>query len=228
MSVATQTAPGEILASSQRCEPGSVNIPVGKWPATADDTSVDANGIATKVVNEFNQALEKKDYKAVANLFVEDGYWRDHLALSWDLRTLKGREKIASFLNEGCRLTKIEIDTTSDLRAPQVAPLDGTGDVKGIQFFVNFTTEIGAGQGVARLAERDGQWKVWTLFTSLRELAGHEEPTNHRRTKGVEHGGKPDRKNWLERRKADADFEDSDPAVLIIGMVFATKPLCHC
>ncbi|KAJ4513954.1 hypothetical protein HRR83_004881 [Exophiala dermatitidis] len=219
MSVKVQSAtdPGLTL-SKDRCEPGSVNIPVAKWPKTAQTTSVDANAVANKIVDTFNNALANGDTQAIADLFLDDGYWRDHLGVSWDLRTLKGPKKIAEFLADvGCPLQKIEIDRSSAYRSPQLGAFDGTGDVKGIQFFFNFTSKVGAGQGVARLAERDGQWKIFTLFTTLRELKGHEEAVGPRRSKGVEHGGKPDRKNWLERRRAEINFENKEPTVMILG-----------
>lgn len=221
MSVTVQSAtdPGLTL-SKDRCEPGSVNIPVARWPKTAETTSVDADAVATKIVDSINHALANGDTKAIADLFLEDGYWRDHLGISWDLRTQKGPKKIAEFLADGCPLEKIEIDRSSSYRAPQLGAFDGTGDVKGIQFFFNFSSKDGAGQGVARLAERDGQWKIFTFFTVLRDIKGHEEAVGPRRTKGVEHGGKPDRKNWLERRKAEVDFENKEPTVLILGKSF--------
>lgn len=51
----------------------------------------------------------------------------------------------------------------------------------------------------------------------MRELKGHEETTYGRRPEGVAHGFNPGRKNWLERRVAEANFEDSEPTVLILG-----------
>ena len=52
---------------------------------------------------------------------------------------------------------------------------------------------------------------------SMRELKGHEDAVFGRRPQGVDHGGKPGRKNWQDRRAADADFEESEPVVLIVG-----------
>ncbi|KAL1967110.1 hypothetical protein VTN77DRAFT_3634 [Rasamsonia byssochlamydoides] len=214
----TTTLPHRIVLSRDRVEPGSVNVPVGQLPATASASPASVDAVATAIIDDLNKALAAKDHQAISQLFLENGYWRDHLALSWDLHTLKGRDRISSFLAEECRLTKVEIDRSSAYRAPHFGPIDGgIGDVKGIEFFVTFTTEIGAGQGVARLAEKDGQWKIFTFFTSLRSLNGHEERLNHRRPKGVEHGGRPERKNWQERRTAEANLEGKDPTVLIIG-----------
>ncbi|KEF51107.1 uncharacterized protein A1O9_12830 [Exophiala aquamarina CBS 119918] len=218
MSVTVQSAtdPGLTL-SKDRCVPGSVNIPLAKWPKTAESTSVPPDEVADKVVQSINASLQREDTQAIADLFLEDGYWRDHLALSWDMHTLKGRGKIASFLAQRCPLTNFEIDRSTAYRSPQLGAFDGTGDVKGIQFFTNFTSRAGAGQGVVRLAEKDGKWQIFTFFTVLRNISGHEELVNHRRPKGVEHGGKIDRKNWQERRTQDFDFENKDPVVLVVG-----------
>lgn len=221
MSVRIQSAtdPGLTL-SKDRCVPGSVNIPLAKWPKTAESTSADPAVVANKIVESINTSLQREDTKAIAALFLEDGYWRDHLALSWDMHTLKGRDKISSFLAQQCPLKKVEIDRSTPYRSPQLGAFDGTGDVKGIQFFITFTSETGSGQGVVRLAEQDGKWQIFTLFTTLRNISGHEEMVNHRRPKGVEHGGKIDRKNWQERRNQEIDFDNKEPVVLVVG-----KPL---
>jgi hypothetical protein len=71
--------------------------------------------------------------------------------------------------------------------------------------------------GLAKLVQQGGKWKAFTLFTLMRELKGHEESVASRTPQGVDHGGKPGRKNWLECRVADANYESSEPAVLILG-----------
>jgi thioredoxin reductase len=205
------------IASSERPEYGSVNIPLGEYPASSKNPSVDAEQVANEIVSKFNDALSKVDNDAVANLFLEDkSYWRDHLAVSWDFRTSKGRQNIKKLMEEAkVRLTKIEVDRSSAYRAPKFGPIDDWGDVNGIPFFIKFESEVGRGEGVVNLAEQDGGWKIFTLYTALQELKGHEEPVKHRRARGVKHGGDPLRKNWKERR--DAEKEEIDPRVLIIG-----------
>jgi thioredoxin reductase len=201
----------------QRPEHGSVNIQIADYPQSSKNNSVDANKVADDIVTKLNEAISKKDNSAAAKLFLaEKSYWRDHLALTWDFRTSKGSQNIKTLLDEAkVQLQKIEVDRISAFRAPKFGPIDGWGDVNGIQFFVNFETEVGRGEGVVNLAEEDGQWKVFTIYTSLQELKGHEEPVKHRRTKGVKHGGDPARKNWKERRESEK--ENIDPRVLIIG-----------
>jgi len=65
--------------------------------------------------------------------------------------------------------------------------------------------EIGTGAGVVRPVQKDGRLKMITLFTRLSEISDHEEPVGTRRTKGVEHGGKLDRKIWQEKIATDAE-----------------------
>jgi cation diffusion facilitator CzcD-associated flavoprotein CzcO len=205
------------IPSSERPEYGSVNIPLGEYPATSKNESVDANKVADEIVSKFNDALSHKNNEAISNLFLQEkSYWRDHLALTWDFHTAKGSQNIKKLLDEAkVQLTKIELDRSSPFRAPKFGPIDAWGDVKGISFFIKFDTNVGRGEGVVNVAEQDGQWKLFTVYTALQELKGHEEPVSHRRTRGVKHGGDPLRKNWKERR--DAEKEDIDPKVLIIG-----------
>ncbi|RYP51896.1 hypothetical protein DL768_002864 [Monosporascus sp. mg162] len=197
----------DAVPSSERVVPGSVNIPIAEWPATMTSKSVDAREVASKIISDFNQSLEQKDHKAIADLFVENGYWRDHLGLTWDLRTAKGKGKIVTFLENGHHLLKVDLDESSPSYAPQVASLRLDGSVKGIQFFTTVTTQHGSGRGVVRLVEDAGQWKIWTFFTSTDELSGHEEPLGPNRASGVQHGALAGRKNWLDRREEECNFE---------------------
>lgn len=202
---------------NDRIEPGSVNLPARPYPPSVRSTSVDAGKVAAGTINAFNASLRSKNYKALADLFVSDGYWRDHLCLSWDLRTLKGREKIQKLLSDRCRLTEVAVDTSTEYRAPHLAALDAHGKVQCLQFFINVNTQVGPGQGVVRMIESDGKWEILSFFTALREIKGHEEPLRHRREKGVEHVGIRDGKNWKEKREDTVNYTDTEPTVVIIG-----------
>ncbi|KAL1863116.1 hypothetical protein Daus18300_008108 [Diaporthe australafricana] len=220
-SVLTQSAVP--VPSSQRPEPGSINLEIAQWPKRAADGPVDAYGTAKEIVLTLNSYLGKgpsrEAAEGVASLF-RDGecYWRDHLALSWDLRTLKGKDSIAEYLQDNSSLTSVSVDSSTEWRAPKLTPLNPEQTSKGILFYVTFTTKLGSGRGVVRLAEDGaGSWKIWTLFTSLEELKGFEEPVGPRRPNGVQHGYHRGRANWLDRRNEDNKFENRDPDVLIIG-----------
>ncbi|CAI6227813.1 unnamed protein product [Periconia digitata] len=203
--------------SSHRVEPGSVNVPLGEYPASSTSSDVDAGRVSRDLVSQLNGAISQGSHDQIARLFLDQkSYWRDHLGLTWDLRTQKGSDAIARFVedNKSAQL-KLEIDASSAYKAPKYSPIDAFGDVHGILSYVTVETAIGRGRGVVTFAEDNGQWKFFTVFTALEELKGHEEPTNRRRTKGVQHGGDPTRKNWKEKREAET--ENIDPKVLILG-----------
>ena len=217
--------PVQDLPSHERYEPGSVRIPIAVYPSTAsqDVSPSEADAAVSKVVESFNTALAAKDYNAVGQLFLKDGYWRDHLALSWELRTLKGTDKIISKLQESCPLKHVEVDRSNAFISPTPAPLDGKGAIKGVQSFVIIETEFGSGRGIIRLAQENGQWKIWTLYTLLTDLKGYEEPKGVKRPNGVQHGANPGRKNWLDRREEETAFANSDPDVLIVGKLYSSS-----
>lgn len=212
------------VPSSQRCEPGSVNIPIAKWPQSAVDGPVDALAVTKDIISKLNSYLaaapSKEAAEALASLFLDGSYLRDHLALSWDLRTLKTKEKIAAFLQgNGSSQSQLQlsIDASTEYRSPKVAAFNPDETSKGIVAYLTFTSKVGGGRGFARLAEANGSWKIWTLFTTLEELKGFEEPIGPRRPNGVDHGYHHGRKNWLDRRHDEENFVDTEPEVLIIG-----------
>ncbi|KAJ8117770.1 hypothetical protein ONZ43_g4127 [Nemania bipapillata] len=193
------------VPSSERVVPGSINIPLATWPATAkiDEEAIDTVKIASEIIDSFNQSVEKKDYKAITDLFVDDGYWRDQLALTWDYRTAKGKDKIIDLLQGGHHLVSVAIAQSPPNPSPQ--------------FFTAVTTQFGSGEGVVRLIQEAGQWKIWVFFTSMDKLKDYPEAVGPNRPNGVVHGARAGRKNWLDRRRAESNFEDSEPEVLIVG-----------
>lgn len=212
------------IPSHMRPVPGSFNIPVAKFPpAVKADNTVDAAKAASTLVDTFNEQLANQSFTNLSHNFTEDGYWRDHLALTWAFRTAHRPATILSFLQsasksrDGFRLKRIAVDDSSTCKEPKVASVDAAGEVSGVQFFIKLETAIGTGTGLVKLVQEGREWKIFTLFTRLEELRGFEESVNERRGKGVEHGGKPGRKNWAERRETDADFTSTEPAVLVIG-----------
>ncbi|KAL2844163.1 hypothetical protein BJY01DRAFT_264058 [Aspergillus pseudoustus] len=216
------------MAQLTKIEPGSFNTPIGTFPATCTSNNIDAYAVATDIVDRLNAALAASDIPAITSLFLETGFWRDHLCLTWDFHTAKGRESIANLLNSGTLIKSIDIDRSTSFREPQVTAIDAIGDVMGIQFFITVTTPIGAGRGVVRLAEPSpGRWEIYTIYTALSSITGHEEKTYSNRPFGAAHGAVPDRRNWQDRRTAEQNLtptptttsnnEDNEPAVVILG-----------
>lgn len=216
--VASAAAPA--VSSFRHTEPGSTNLKVATFPNATKDEPKDVDNIAQTLIDKFNKALDNEDTKAIINLFLDDCYWRDHLALSWDYHTWKGKEKIEDFLEAETKgLKKLTINRETAFRAPHYGDLDGAGDTKGIEFFVEVESKHGTGTGIARiLEEKAGTWKIFSLFTTITDLKGFEEATGHRRPRGVAHGEEKARANWQDRRDEQYNFENGkEPAVLIVG-----------
>ncbi|KAI0198077.1 hypothetical protein F4808DRAFT_452184 [Astrocystis sublimbata] len=212
------TAMVESIPSCERGVPGSVNIPIAPWPATATDyKTADANAVSTEIIDSLNQLLERTDYEALANLFIDNGYWRDHLGLTWDFRTAKGKEKIVNLLQGGHHLVRVEIDHSPPGNGPQITDLRGYDTIHGIQFFITTTTQFGSGRGLVRLVQESGQWKIWTLYATMEKLKGYEEAVGPNRPSGVQHGARVGKKNWVERRQIETELKDWEPDVLVVG-----------
>ena len=165
-----------------------------------------ATEAASHWIASFSSALERNDPAAVAGLFVEDGYWRDLLAFTWNIKTFEGRDAIAAMLAE-----------TLSRTAPRGWCLDGDATEAGgvVEAWLRFETGLGRGRGYLRL--KDGQ--CWTLLTSLEELKGHEEKTGRHRVFGAEHGIHRGRLSWLERRQAEQRELGltRDPYCVVVG-----------
>ncbi len=212
--------------SYNRVEPGSSRLTAANYPTANPSEDVDVDKVAKDWVSSFNNVLKGGDFAGLEKIFLRESYWRDQLCLSWNYHTFKGTEKMVAFLKKapkGVRLQAVDIDTSSKLRAPSVSAVDFSGKVKGVQSFLTVETDVGRGRGLVRLLqdqEDGGKWKAFTLFTTMHELKGHEETVGARRPHGVEHGGKPGRKNWRERREAEQNLEgDMEPTVLILGKI---------
>lgn len=211
------------VPASNRVVPGSHHLAPVAWPKPTETPTPDAGKVAAAWISSFNSLIKGEDVE-VSSLFRNDCHWRDLLCLTWDFHSHQGPEKIASAVRQKgkeCRLKSISTDTSTELRKPAIAPVDFGGNVKGVQSFLTVDTDVGRGRGLVRLVpdpEDGGKWKAFTFFTVLQELKGFEEFIDARRPTGVAHGAQPGRKNWKERRDAEANFEDGlEPTVLIIG-----------
>lgn len=215
--------PGVQLPASDVIEPGSHHLTPFSFPQPSKSTPSNVADIVATWISSYNKAAQSGD-SDVSELFLTTAHWRDLLCLTWDFRNLQGLEKIASVLKtqrSGWRIHSIKIDDSNDLRKPSISAFDAEGAVKGIQSFLAVETDVGRGRGIVRLLPDDkdhGKWKVFSLFTTLEELAGFEESVKERRPSGVQHGAQYDRKNWKEMRSAQEEYENSEPAVLIIGI----------
>lgn len=210
----TEDSSGYRAVEDNRIEPGSINItPCDFPPGCPASSTEDPWQAVQRVIEAFNRALGE-GHDSVLTLFHPDGFWRDHLCLTWDLRTLHGVEAISGVLSRESRLERVDLDlsTAGNLR---IGHLDVAGKVQGILFFIRVVTRFGTGRGFVRLMHvSPGEWKIFSLYTVLQELAGFEEPTGPRRGRGEYLANE---QNWVDRRSAEVDFHGKDPTVLIVG-----------
>ncbi len=174
---------------------------------TARPVDALAPGNATTTwLSDFEKALTARDIDAVAGLFVDDCFWRDLVAFTWNIVTVEGPEGVRHMLGE----------TLDRVQPSGFAIADELGEAGAeTESWIKFQTSVGRGIGYLRL--RDG--KAWTLLTTLDELKGHEEPRRDRRPTGTEHGAVPDRQTWLEQRRREAQVigYTTQPYVVIVG-----------
>lgn len=160
------------------------------------------------VLDQMNAALAAGDVAGVAGLFASDSYWRDLVAVTWNLKTVEGPAGVADMLNSQLAQTR---PGQFQLQAGETPAEEGGV----ITAWITFETAVGRGWGLMRL--RDD--RIWTLLTALQELKGFEESRGKRRPMGAEHGAQKNRITWKERREAEAATlgYDTQPYTVIIG-----------
>ncbi|WGD53643.1 NAD(P)/FAD-dependent oxidoreductase [Bradyrhizobium sp. CB1650] len=169
-------------------------------------------------LDEFERTLGRSDRAALDCLFLADSFWRDVLALSWNLQTIAGRDTIARELATLVpKAAPGSFKIAPNRAAPRWVTRAGTNNIEVI---FNFETAIGRGSGIVRLvpdAEDGDRLKAWTLLTALDELKGFEEQLGTTRPRGQAYSRDFRGPNWLDLRKASGDYADRDPAALVVG-----------
>lgn len=175
-----------------------------------------ATQIARDWLDQFAAAVASSGPEAVAALLTDNAYWRDILALSWDIRTLCGNEVVGAGIvsfAQGRRPCAFVLDVGS-------VQLVKRGDIDpSIEALFDFDTDIGLCRGHFRLrnvAKGSGTWSAWTLFTALDNLKGHEEKAGNQRPTFTEPSHTQSR-TWMTAAKHSAHYETSEPDTVIIG-----------
>ncbi len=183
----------------------------------AERKQVKAPAEAQAWLEKFEAALRAQDAAAAAELFLNDGLWRDLLAFTWTIETMSGRAAIEETLRQTLARTQAK-----DFRIPpQRTPprwVDRAG-AECIEAIFEFDTAFGHGNGILRLVpdpQKPSRLLAWTLTTTLEELRGHEEALTHR-GENVETTRDFGAANWADRLAAQRSFADREPAVLVVG-----------
>ena len=174
--------------------------------------------IANDWLARFEKALKDSDERQLAALFHAECHWRDVLALTWGIRTVEGRETIAAELSRHARRARpaglrIDPQRTAPRNVMRAGPQRGGGDLP-VRNRGRPRQRRAAAHSRCR---RGGTHSAWTLLTALDELRGFEEQVGRSRPKGSSYSRDFRGPNWLDLRKADAEYRDRDPVVLVIG-----------
>ncbi|MCA1501266.1 MULTISPECIES: NAD(P)/FAD-dependent oxidoreductase [unclassified Bradyrhizobium] len=181
------------------------------------DRTQDISIAAQAWLDDFERTLSRPDPATLGPLFLADGFWRDVLALSWNLQTIAGRDAIAQELAARApKAAPSNFKIAPNRAPPRWVTRAGTNNIEAI---FNFETALGRGSGIVRLIPDgpDDSLKAWTLLTALDELKGFEEQLGTSRPRGQAYSRDFRGPNWLDQRNAARAYADHDPAVLVVG-----------
>lgn len=169
-------------------------------------TTHQPNVTVTQWLEKLSSAFHSNTPSDAALLFEEDGYWRDLVSFTWNIKTLEGRTAIRNMIDE----TVSHIRPTNWQLEEDATEKDGVIDA-----WITFDTAVAKGRAYLRL--RDGL--SWTFLTTMVELTDYPEKRNKRRPKGAEHGANKNRQTWLEKRQHEETTlgYTEQPYCLIIG-----------
>jgi len=171
--------------------------------------NVDVQAVVGQWFSAFKEAMQSKNIPAIIDLLVDDVFWRDMLALTWDFHTFQSTPSVSKFLTDQLPLFTLSSFT---LKKDLVELQRPYPDLAWIQAFFDFETTVGLASGVFRLVPlADGSWKAHAIFTNLEDLKGFPELTGPRRDYQPNHG------KWAAKRAREIEFADDEPSVIVVG-----------
>ena len=198
---------------------GSIAVEVPPSGGTPDKVGVAAPKVPTiqaglalarEWLGTLERALNSGDGSAVEGLFLPGSYWRDILALHWDLHTFSGPTFIGAAWRNALKSRKVSNFQVED---GNLAVFARRNRGPTVEAFFTFETNISRCRGHLRLLnspDAASGWSGWTLFTGIEELKGHEERAGHRRIRSTRgHDATP--------VASGAEAAAPDPQVVVIG-----------
>ncbi|WP_456697741.1 NAD(P)-binding domain-containing protein [Aeromicrobium sp. P5_D10] len=182
----------------------------------ATEGSVDnAEAVFGQWLDAFSSAMESRSVDRVLSAVTDDCYWRDLLALTWDLGTFHGRDAIAGLLQGSLDAAATTSFSLDEGHAPRAVLGDGSVTIEG--FFL-FETPTAWCRGVAKLVDINGVWLAASVMTGVEDVKGHERAIGARRPTGPRHlADASSKRNWKDRRNESITYADREPDVVIIG-----------
>ncbi len=175
----------------------------------------DVQDVAASWLKSFANALQSDDAVAAARHFAHEGHWRDVLAFTWRIGTATGAAAIEAALAPTLvRTVPRDFQIPAGRSAPRRVKRAGVDCIEAI---FEFDTAFGRANGVVRLVEEDGEWRIWTLLTTLEELRGYPDGRPRAMSDAEKFSRDFGGENWLDQRRKVLAYADRDPAVLIVG-----------
>ena len=186
----------------------------------------DCRQTITNWIDEFNKHItspldHQNDGK---NLFLVDSFWRDALGLTWQLDTYVGNKDILNTIRRNALMIGLsDVQLDCEASPPQCVNRAGTD---AIEAFIKFETKDANGRGIIRLCEATKKvdkdtngphWRAWTFFTAIDSLKDHQEQIDRNRPTGSSYSRDFRGPNWLDERIAAQQYDNRDPAVLVVG-----------
>ncbi|EGO00177.1 hypothetical protein SERLA73DRAFT_52761 [Serpula lacrymans var. lacrymans S7.3] len=170
---------------------------------------LDVQHVAQQWFKAFSAGMMARRPNAVGSVLVDDAFWRDMFALTWDMRTFQSSPVIERFLTDQLRTFSL---SSFKLRKELVRLERPYPDLAWIQGFFDFETQVGIASGVFRLVPlSNGEWKAHAILTNLEDLKGFPEKIGSLRNFQPNHG------KWADQRVREKEFADADPQVVVIG-----------
>jgi len=189
------------IAGKLGCQPAK-----GAGGTTMLDTTPTAK--LARLLDAFDAALAAGDIGRAVDQFEDDCYWRDLVALTWNIKTLEGKDEIRAMLES--QLPRMAPTGFNPAEGEEASEANGL-----IEGWLRF--ETGAARGYGHIRVRNG--KIWTLLTTMVELKGFEEKAGFARPFGAKHGADKNRRTWKEEREQEtAELGTSrQPYCLVVG-----------
>jgi cation diffusion facilitator CzcD-associated flavoprotein CzcO len=180
-------------------------------------TTEDRDRVITKWLTDFETMLAGNDKCTVTSLFHPDGYWRDLLALTWELKTFHGISEV-----QGALMGVDSAVRPRNLRLEGRAIAGVLGEFgPTVEGFFTFETDLASARGYLRLvpvreAGRDS-FRAVTVLTAMVALKDFPERGRANRDETFMRPVEEGADNWLDRRGTALAYRDRDPQVLIVG-----------
>ncbi|KAJ5902003.1 hypothetical protein N7495_002531 [Penicillium taxi] len=190
-------------------------------PSTTASSPSEPRTIIQQWFTALENQLSQPHSIDLINLFHSESWWRDMIALDWDMRTMHTAAEIQDVLRKRqsqARLSHFQLQDKGQFKPKFEHVVDGICWISSMFFF---ETAVGKGAGMVRLTQtaEGGPWKAYAVYTSLQKLKGVDEPLGKLRPEGTTEsmpgglaGG-----TWIERRERQKEFLDEEPVVLVVG-----------